>query len=214
MIQSFGATLASAEADAFHSYGLGVQHTSIPGSRKGPDASYANISVRAAAIYCNALNYLLEYEEYHTCIGSIAVCSWTKEQGSHSKDIINIISQGYPEQVRDFLKSPLSGSQDSEVLQSDRLYTVAISGRTRAVWSYGTWLDQPLIEAIDHLRQWWGDLQVATFGDNTKLSFRKRSNKKQAYKKSILLMRFIVLPKSRCRNQIVKTHQERKKKAM
>jgi CRISPR-associated protein Csd1 len=42
-------------------------------------------------------------------------------------------------------------------------------------------LDQPLIEAIEHLRQWWTDLQLSVFGDNTKLSSKKQSSKEQAY---------------------------------
>ncbi len=163
VFQSFGATLASAEADAFHSYGLGSQKTPIPGTRSGPDASYTNISVRAAVAYCSALNYLLEDEECHIYLGPVAVCVWTREPGRTHASINKILNQAYPEQVRDLLRSPYAGDRDREVLHQDRLYTVALSGNKGRV-AVRHWLDQPLIEAIANLQRWWDDLQIAALG--------------------------------------------------
>lgn len=42
-----GSTIASAESDSFHSYGLSEQMEKIPGSKSAPDASYTSVSVKA-----------------------------------------------------------------------------------------------------------------------------------------------------------------------
>lgn len=159
MIQSFGATLASSEAASYHSYGLSEQEEQIPGTRKGPDASYTNISVKAAIAYCNALNYLLEDDDHHIVLGPLGICIWAKEVDRASGQFKAMLGKAYPEQVKGFLRAPFAGIADREVLKRDRLYTVALAGNAgRVVVQH--WLDQTLDEAISHFAKWWDDLQI------------------------------------------------------
>jgi CRISPR-associated protein Csd1 len=159
VLPSFGATLASAEADSVHSYGLSEQRAEIPGTRKGPDASYSNVSVRAAISYCLALNHLLQDEDLHIDLGPVSVCFWGKQTPKTGGVFRRMLEQAYPSQVRDFLRAPFAGDMDREVLNRDRLYTVALSGNAgRVVIQH--WLDQPLTDAIENFAHWWSDLQI------------------------------------------------------
>ncbi len=159
MIQSFGATLASSESASYHSYNLSQQIEQIPGTRIGPDASYTNISVRAAIAYCNALNYLLESDDHRTILGPVGICTWAKEVSEAPKQFNFLTSKAYPEAVNDFLRAPFAGIADREVLHRDRLYTVALTGNAgRIVVCH--WLDQTLDEAIVNFKRWWDDLMI------------------------------------------------------
>lgn len=162
IFQSFGATLASSESASFHSYNLSQQAEQIPGTRIGPDASYTNISVRAAIAYCNALNYLLENDNHHIRLGPVAICVWTKEIPEAPQQLKFLLNKAYPESVRAFLNAPFSGIADREVLRKERLYTVALTGNAgRVVVCH--WLDQTLDDATTHLKRWWNDLWVTNF---------------------------------------------------
>jgi CRISPR-associated protein Csd1 len=163
IFQSFGATLASSEAASFHSYNLSQQKKQIPGTRTGPDASYTNISVRAAIAYCNALNYLLENDDFRTFLGPIAVCAWdkTNEIPDAPRQFRLLLSKAHPEMVNSFLRAPFAGIP-REILHRDRLYAVALVGNAgRVVVRH--WLDQTIEEASDHFKNWWNDLQIVSF---------------------------------------------------
>jgi|LakMenEpi03Aug12_release.lakeMendotaPanAssembly.Ray.scaffolds.fasta_scaffold45139_3 CRISPR-associated protein Csd1 len=159
VIQSFGATLASSESDAVHSYGLSTQHAEIPGTKKGPDASYTNVSVRAAISYCISLNYLLESEDHHIDLGPVSVCTWSKNSAKAAGQFGRYLNKAYPEEVAKFLKAPFSGDVDRKIMHSDRLYTIALTGNAgRVVIQH--WLSQTLDQATMHFEQWWSDLQI------------------------------------------------------
>jgi CRISPR-associated protein Csd1 len=162
IFQSFGATLASSESASFHSYNLSQQAKQIPGTRTGPDASYTNISVRAAFAYCNALNYLLENDDYHTFLGPVGVCAWekTNEVPDAPRQFKLLLSKAHPEMVNTFLRAPFAGVKRN-VLHQDRLYTVALVGNAGRVMVCH-WLDQTLEEAIRHFSRWWEDLRVVS----------------------------------------------------
>jgi len=168
IFQSFGATLASSESASFHSYNLSQQEKQIPGTRTGPDASYTNVSVRAAIAYCNALNYLLQNDDYHTFLGPIAVCAWekTNEIPDAPKQFKLLLSKAHPEMVNAFLRAPFAGIK-REVLHQDRLYTVALIGNAGRI-AVCHWLDQTLDEAIVHFKSWWENLQVVSFYQRSK----------------------------------------------
>lgn len=168
IFQSFGATIASSEAASFHSYNLSQQEKQIPGTRTGPDASYTNISVKAAIAYCNSLNYLLETDDYHTFLGPIGVCVWekTNEVPDAPKHFKSLLSKAHPEMVDSFLRAPFAGI-DREVLHRDKLYTVALIGNAgRVVVCH--WMDQTLGEAIAHFKRWWENLQIVNFYQGSK----------------------------------------------
>lgn len=174
MIQSFGATLASAEEASFHSYGLS-EPKEKSAIKKGADASYTNISMRAAITYCNALNYLLENEDHHTVLGPIGVCTWEKMQAlpDAPKTFKSLLSKAHPETVESFLQAPFAGIE-REILHKDRLYTVALSGNAgRVVVCH--WLDQTVNEAIINFKRWWDDLRIISYylsaGERSSYSF-------------------------------------------
>jgi CRISPR-associated protein Csd1 len=169
IIQSFGATLASAEGASFHSYGLSEPKGNMPGIKKGPDASYTNISVKAAIAYCNALNYLLESDDHHTVLGPIGVCTWekTNEVPDAPKQFKSLLSKAHPEMVNAFLRAPFAGIADREVLRRDRLYTVALAGNAGRVVVYH-WLDQTLNQAIVSFKRWWEDVQIVSLYPSSK----------------------------------------------
>ncbi len=156
---SFGATLASAESDSYHSYGLSIQQARIPDSKNAPDASYTNVSVRGAIAYCDSLNYLLRDEDHHVRIDPLAFCFWCKRSTQIPKQVNMLLSKSYPEQVKSLLESQFAGVEPTEVLHQERLYTLALSGNAGRV-IVQQWIDQTLMEAITNLQKWWNDLQV------------------------------------------------------
>lgn len=154
-----GASLVSAEAESFHSYGLSIQQAAIIGSKAAPDASYSNVSVRAAIAYCDSLNYLLSDQDHHFRVNPIVFCSWCRESLDAHQIVNLILSKAYPEQVGDMLKSPLAGKEAQGPVNADRLYTIALAGNAGRV-VIRQWLDQTLAEAWENLRRWWEDLQI------------------------------------------------------
>ncbi|MBM4430580.1 MAG: hypothetical protein FJ026_09590, partial [Chloroflexi bacterium] len=175
VFQSFGATLASAEAESFHSYGLAEQVQEIPGTRKGPDASYANVSVRAAIGYCNALNYLLDNDDHHLVVRPMVVCFWAKQQQASSRFFAQMLNKPEPRAVQDFLKSPWAGL-DRQLAKQDLFYSVTLSGNAgRVVVRH--WMQQTLEEAVENIRRWFEDLQMVEIWQPSEEVKKKRKGK-------------------------------------
>jgi CRISPR-associated protein Csd1 len=119
----------------------------------------APVSERAASAYALALNKLLDDEDTHLNMGPISVCIWAKMVPKASGQFKAMLGKAYPEHVKEFLRAPFAGLVDREVLNRDRLYTVALSGNAgRVVVQH--WLDQTLDEAASHFAKWWNDLQI------------------------------------------------------
>ncbi len=157
-----GSTIASAESDSFHSYGLSEQHAKIPGSKSAPDASYTSVSVKGAIAYCNALNYLISDNNHHISVGPVVFCFWCKRSSKIPGLIGKIFNNAYPEHVKSLLASQFAGIEPPEVLRQEHLYTLALSGNAgRAMVKQ--WIDQTLDDAIKNLNQWWQDLQIMPF---------------------------------------------------
>lgn len=166
-----GSTIASAESDSFHSYGLSEQQAKIPGSKSAPDASYTSVSVKGAIAYCNALNYLLSDNNHHISVGPVVFCFWCKKSSKIPGLIGQIFNNAYPEHVKSLLASQFSGIEPPEVLRQEHLYTLALSGNAgRAMVKQ--WIDQTLDDAIENLNQWWQDLQVIPFYSVAKSPYR------------------------------------------
>lgn len=154
-----GASLVSAEASSFHSYGLSVQRAKIPGAKSAPDASYSNVSIRGAIAYCDALNFLLADDDHHYRVDPVVFCFWCRQSDDAHRMVNLILNRAYPEQVRDLFVAPYTGRSPQDPTQPDRLYTVALSGNNGRVMVKG-WLDQTLMEASANLLHWWEDLQI------------------------------------------------------
>ncbi len=155
---SFGATLVSAEADSFHSYGLSAIKAKVKGARSRPDASYSNVSVRAAIAYSNALNHLLSHEDSCVRVGPVAFCFWTSASPEANTLFARLLQQPKPQQVAEFLKSPLAGFQ-RELLRREGFYSVALSGNAGRV-VVRSWLQASLEQAIQHFARWFRDLEI------------------------------------------------------
>lgn len=171
-----GSTIASAESDSFHSYGLSEQQEKIPGSKSAPDASYTSVSVKGAIAYCNALNYLLNDDNHHIFVGPVVFCFWCRRSSKIPGLIGQIFNNAYPEHVKNLLGSQFAGIEPPEVLRQERLYTLALSGNAgRAMVKQ--WIDQTLDDAIKNLNQWWQDLQVIPFYSNVAKKMKKSNVK-------------------------------------
>lgn len=154
-----GASIASAEADSFHSYGLSIQKAKIQGSKSAPDASYTNVSVRAAIAYCDALNYLLTDDDHHYEVDPVVFCFWCRDSTEGHKMVNLILNKAYPEKVKDLFKSTFSGATPQNPIHADRLYTLALSGNAGRIMIQ-QWIDQSLSDITGNLRNWWDDLQI------------------------------------------------------
>lgn len=134
-------------APAFSSYGFQMGEN-------------APVSESAAAAYALALMDLLQSEDSHINLGPVAICFWAKRSSMVASQFGRFLNKAYPEEVAKFMKAPFAGDVDHEVMHSDRLYTIALTGNAgRVVIQH--WLSQTLDEAVTHFKQWWNDLQIA-----------------------------------------------------
>ncbi|MEX1028103.1 MAG: type I-C CRISPR-associated protein Cas8c/Csd1 [Candidatus Paceibacterota bacterium] len=149
-------------APAFSSYGFSMGENSP-------------VSESAAAAYGLALTALLKDEDQHINLGPVAICSWAKDTPHAGKQFQRLLNKAYPEHVGKFLRGPFAGDVERDILNRDRLYTVALAGNAgRIVVQH--WLDQPLREAIDNFRRWWDELKIVSlFADSEKSTKKKRT---------------------------------------
>jgi CRISPR-associated protein Csd1 len=151
-------------APAFSSYGFQMGENSP-------------VSESAAAAYALALTELLRSEDSHTNLGPVAVCSWAKKSPKAASQFGRHLNKAYPEEVSKFLKAPFAGNANREVMHSDRLYTIALTGNAgRVVIQH--WLSQSLDEAAKHFEQWWSDLQIAPIFSESASSAKAKIAKK------------------------------------
>jgi len=155
---SFGGTVVSAEADSFHSYGLSSIKAKVRGARSRADASYSNVSVRAAIAYSNALNHLLAGEDSCIRVGPVAFCFWTSAMPEANSLFARLLRQPKPQQVAEFLKSPLAGFE-RELIRREQFYSVALSGNAGRV-VVRSWLQEPLAQAVEHFARWFRELEI------------------------------------------------------
>ena len=154
-------------APAFSSYGFQMGENSP-------------VSESAAAAYALALMELLRSEDNHINLGPVAVCSWAKKSPKAARQFERHLNKAYPEEVAKFLKAPFAGDADREIMQSDRLYTIALTGNAGQV-VIQHWLSQTLDEAAKHFEQWWNDLQIAsTFSEGATAAKAKRAKTVEA----------------------------------
>lgn len=146
-------------APAFSSYGFQMGENSP-------------VSETAAASYALALMELLRDEETHINLGPIAVCSWAKQSPKIGGQMTRMMAKANPVEIAKFLKTPYSGSSDREIINRDRLYTVALTGNAGRVVIVH-WLDQTVADAIEHFQQWWDDLQIAPMFSESASSKKK-----------------------------------------
>jgi CRISPR-associated protein Csd1 len=134
------------ESPAFSSYGFAMGEN-------------APVSETAAAAYALALNDLLADEGLHYNVGPMAVCFWANEHDDAAKQMNWLLNKAFPEQVKAFLRQPFEGKFDREVLNRERIYTIALAANAGRVVVLH-WLSQTLEEALGNLAKWKDDLEL------------------------------------------------------
>ncbi|HLG14532.1 MAG TPA: type I-C CRISPR-associated protein Cas8c/Csd1 [Blastocatellia bacterium] len=148
--QAVGAALVSFDKPAFASYGF--------------DQSYnAPASIEAATAYCVALNHLLATRNHSLRVGAMTVCFWARDSEEATDVFAWAFDQPKPESVREFLRSPLKG-RGQALAQPDEFYSVTLSGNGgRVVVRH--WMQMSVEAAVQHVRQWFSDLEIVAFGE-------------------------------------------------
>jgi len=156
--QSFGAAIVSFDKSAFASYGFDQSHN-------------APVSMEAVSAYCNALKFLLTQDDHNLRIGQTSVCFWARETKEASSFFARMLNRPDPASVAAFLKAPWSGI-DREQAKHDQFYSVTLSGNAgRIVVRH--WMQATLEAAREHLRQWFDDLEIVTYGSTAAQASRK-----------------------------------------
>jgi CRISPR-associated protein Csd1 len=156
--QSFGAAIVSFDKSAFTSYGF--------------DQSYnAPVSIEAVSAYCNALKFLITQDDHNLRIGQTSVCFWARETKEASSFFARMLNRPDSASVAAFLKAPWAGI-DRDMAKHDQFYSVTLSGNSGRI-VVRQWMQATLETARENLRQWFGDLEVVTFGNVTPEEKRK-----------------------------------------
>ena len=132
---------------------------SLSYSSYGRNQSYnAPVSVAASVAYCVGLNWMLKRPDFHVKVGSACIIFWARESLQASSLFARFLNQPRPETVRKFLVSPWAGIE-RDLAKMDEFYAVTLSGNSgRIVVKH--WLQEPLESAIDHLHEWFVDLDL------------------------------------------------------
>ena len=143
--QSFGASIVSFDKPAFSSYGFD-QSLNSP------------TSDQAATAYSVALNYLIGSSDHSVRIGQTTLCFWPA-QTAIANTPLAFLNKPDPKVVRDFVRAPFSGVE-REIARRDRFYAVTLAGNSgRIVIRH--WMDISLEQAVENLRTWFEDLEIA-----------------------------------------------------
>lgn len=144
--QSFGAAIVSFDKPAFASYGFD-QSLNSP------------TSAEAATAYSVALNYLVGSSDHSVRIGQTTLCFWPA-QTAIDKTPFAFLNKPDPKVIRDFVRAPFAGVE-REIARRDRFFAVTLAGNSgRIVVRH--WMDVSLEDAVENLRLWFADLEIAT----------------------------------------------------
>jgi CRISPR-associated protein Csd1 len=147
--QPSGAKIVSFEksAPAFSSYGR-VQSLNAPTSNE------------AATAYGVALNWLLKNADHHLHLGGTTLCFWTRESEKTTGFFARLLNRPDPQSVAQFIKSPWAGIE-RDLARHDRFFAVTLAGNSGRI-IVRRWLQAPLDEAVENLRRWFIDLNLAS----------------------------------------------------
>lgn len=135
----------------------------------------APVSEKAATAYCVALRKLLADADHHLRIGQTSVCFWARETKEASSFFAKMLNRPDPASVSAFLKVPWAGI-DREHARHDQFYSVTLSGNAgRIVVRH--WMQTTLEAAHEHLRHWFDDLEIVTYGNSATQANRKPKTK-------------------------------------
>jgi len=140
----------------------------------------ASLSKQAATAYCVAARRLLTDPDCHYKISvrkdngktdGTVVCFWARETKEASGFFAKMLNRPDPASVTAFLKAPWYGI-DRELAKHDQFYSATLSGNVgRIVVRH--WMQTTLEAAREHLRQWFDDLEIVTYGNPSAQANRK-----------------------------------------
>jgi CRISPR-associated protein Csd1 len=148
--QTSGNQLASANADAFESYGM-----------KGSRTSPACLDCSTAA--GKALNWLLAQEHHRVFSPRSVFVFWTV--GDDTFDFAAMLSADRPEQIHSLLLSAHRGQESATQLEASRFYGAEL-GASGARVVVRDWIDTTIPAAQRHLARYF-HLQAITMPDGT-----------------------------------------------
>ena len=156
-----GAAIVSFDKPAFTSYGFDQSHN-------------APVSIAGVSAYSIALKFLLDQDDHHLRIGQTSVCFWARETREASSFFARMLNRPDSASITSFLKSPWAGVDRAQAKQ-DQFYSVTLSafGKKAGRITVRHWMQATLETARENLRQWFGDLDVVTFGNTTPKENRK-----------------------------------------
>lgn len=146
--QTSGNQLASANAEAFESYGL-------HGSRTSPAC------LDCAAAVGKALNWLLGRDAHHLRLAGSVFVFWTRD-GDHF-DLARLLSDPHPEDVRELLKAPWTGQRGATAIEPARFFAAELSASGARV-AVRSWVDTTVPEVRGHVARYLSRLAVVPPG--------------------------------------------------
>ena len=144
---SFGAPIVSFDKAPFTSYGL-EQSLNAPTSDE------------AARAYATGLNWMLARRDHSLRVGAACIVFWAKQSVNASSLVARFLDQPRPESVRKLLTSAYRGIEEGDWIKDDEFYVVTLTGNAGRI-VVKRWAQQPLDAAVEHLKKWFGDLDLA-----------------------------------------------------
>jgi CRISPR-associated protein Csd1 len=142
--QTSGNQLASANAEAFESYGL-------KGSRTSPAC------LDCAAAVGKALNWLLGRDAHHLRLAGSVFVFWTRDGGHF--DLARLLSDPSPEDVRELLQAPWTGRRGATAIEPARFFAAELSASGSRV-AVRSWVDTTVPEVRRHVARYLSRLAV------------------------------------------------------
>lgn len=146
-----GAGLVGFDKDAFCSYGL-------------EQSFNAPVSIDASKAYLAAIQYLSNQEDHWLSIGPAWLCFWTAKTEAVSNHFARLLKKPDPRTIRAFMVTPWSGiQQPPDRLERFVAVTFTAAGPRIIVKD---WLQMTVQDAETNFKQWFEDLDIASYGDN------------------------------------------------
>lgn len=145
------AGLVGFDKDAFRSYGFKKSFN-------------APVSIKASKAYLAAIQYLCGQEDHWLSIGPAWLCFWAAKTEAVSNRFARLLKQPDSRTIRAFMVTPWSGFQQSPN-RLERFIAITFSAEKSRI-IVKDWLQMTVQDAETNFKQWFEDLDVATYGRN------------------------------------------------
>ena len=147
-----GAGVVGFESEAFRSYGF--------------EKSYnAPTSIIASRAYLLALQFLSRNQNHWLPLGPAWLCFWAVESKDATDVFARLFRKPDPLMVRKFFTSPWAGLE-KQPPASDKFIAATLSAAGPRI-VIKDWVQMPLIDAAEHFRHWFTDLDLGNASDES-----------------------------------------------